>query len=253
MPQSYGKVNTFEPTGTAEAGNVALRTGREGTLWTFTSLEGNASAYEGSSFIARPTPAAGGTGTAMGIQTTFSDTANIALMLNNGDASKTYIPLYIKTRCTAAGTTTTSSEIAIEVDNTNRYSSGGSTMTPGCVNASASQPTSNATVRIGTLTAAAAGSKRAWITSFLIRQAAAPAWIVGDVDYYSFGGLGASTFPYNKLGQPIDTTASPGTIYSWPIPSCAIPPTGTLLVHIANVANATTAPSFEWEIGWIER
>lgn len=252
MPQLYGKAQTYQPSAVAENQVLLNRMTKYGDLWMVEGLRGiQGAAMEGSLYVARPTPAAGGSGTAMGIQTSFSDTANIALLLRNGDSAKTYVPIYFKFRVTAAGSSTTSSEIAVEVDSTNRYSSGGSTMTIGKVNPSSSAPSSNATLYYGAVTAAAAGSSRYWTNSYLIRKAAAPCWIVNDVCWFVFGldsGMG-----YSKAVAPSDTTADPGNVFTFPMLPVAIPAGGSMVVHIANVANATTAPSLEWEAAWIER
>ncbi len=252
MPQIFGKVITIRPAGQTELGQVQQRMSPFGDSYTIQTLsEPQSAALEGSLYHALATPAAGGTGTAMGIQTTISETANIALMIINGDSLRTYLPSFIRMRCTAAGSTTTSAEAAFSVDTTNRYSSGGSTLTAYKTNPSTSAPGSNATVRIGAITATAASGNRQWVGNMLIRQAAAPAWIVGDVVIFTFGIIGPMS--YGKAANPSDTTAAPGTVYTYPVPALAVPPGGSFLLHIANVANATTAPSFEWQVGWIER
>jgi hypothetical protein len=211
-------------------------------------------AYEGSLFIARPTPAAGGTGTALGIQTTFSDTANVPLLLKNGEAAggKTYIPLYVRGRVTAAGQTTTSSEVSVEVDRINRYSSGGSSWTDGSGiyhgNPAATVAASLGTVYYGAVTAAAAGANRQFIGSALVKVQTAPCFTVNDVLLVTFGVPGSFTHVANVIGAG----STVETIHI-PMVACAVPPGGSLLLHLANVANATTPPSVEWELAWVER
>lgn len=251
MPQLYGKAQTYQPSAVSENAAVIDRMSKYGDIFTMPVLNAaQALAMEGGLFISRPTPAAGGSGTAMSIQTSFSDT-NAALILRNGDSAKTYLPVYLKLRVTAAGASTTSSEISFQVDAISRYSSGGTSMTIYRSNPSSSAPASNATVNVGTVTAAAASASRQYVGSFLIRSAAAPAHIVNDVHHFYFGMNNANG--YSKAASPSDTTAAPGTIFTWPVSACAIPAGGSLTVHIANVANATTAPSFEFELAWIER
>jgi hypothetical protein len=252
MPQIYGKAQTFQPSAVAENQVVLDRMTKYGDFWEVQVLRGiQGAALEGSLYVARATPAVGGSGVAMGIQTTFSDTANVPVVLSNGDSAKSYIPVYIKGRITAAGASTTSAEIAVEVDNIARYSSGGTSLTINRVNTSSSAPASNATCRVGAVTAAAAGGSRMWTNSYLIRKAAAPCWIVNDVCWFLFGLDGG--FGYSKSVAPSDTTADPGNVFTFPLLPVAIPAGGTMLVHIANVANATTPPSLEWEVAWIER
>jgi hypothetical protein len=107
----------------------------------------------------------------MGIQTPFSDTANIPVLLQNGGSIKTIIPLDIEGRVTATGASTTVADAAIDIDATNRYSSGGTLLTGGPTNPSGAS--SSAVCRVGAVTAAAAGGSRYWLWSEKIRLAGA--------------------------------------------------------------------------------
>lgn len=211
-------------------------------------------AYEGSLFVCRAAPAAGGTGVASGITTAFVDTTPCLTLENNeaAAAGKAYIPLYIRGRVTAAGSTTTSSEISVQVDNTIRYTSGGTALTTSInnVNAGSGAQASLATVHVGAITAPAAGTRRRFVGSSLAKVATAPVWVVNDILLITFGGQTSFSHSGNLIASD---TATPTATVHIPLPACAVPAAGSLALFMANVANATTPPSFEWETCWIER
>lgn len=236
-------------------GNVTARADSYGNIYTNEHLppgQYNA-AYDGSLFVARHAPLAGGSGVAIGITAAFVDTTP-GLVLTNGEAAggKTYLPLYIRLRCTAAGSTTTSSEVSVEVDNTNRYTSGGTSLTTtiASVTADAGAPASNATLVVGAITAAAAGARRKFVGSALVKVATAPVWVINDVLTIVFGGAASFVGSQTLIGA---ATATPTNMIQLPFAACAIPPQGSFVLNWANVANVTTAPSFEHEMAWIER
>lgn len=236
-----------------EAQNVIARTTAFGDLFTLEATSQFTQAYEGSLFVARHAPAAGGTGVALGINVAFVDTTP-ALVLTNGEAAggKTYLPLYVRARITAAGSTSTSAEVSAEVDNTNRYTSGGTALTStiNSVSADAGAPASLATIVVGNITAAAAGARRRFVGSAVAKIAAAPLWIVQDVVMVTFGA-GAQL----QQGAVVvaSDAAAPAVTSIVPMPACAVPPQGSFVLNWANIANATTAPSVEFEMAWIER
>lgn len=232
--------------------NQTVRTDDYGNMFVNEGLSPNlTSALEGSLFLGRHAPAVGGTGVAMGIVVTFVDTTP-ALVLTNGESAggKTYLPLYLRGRITAAGSTTTSSEIAVQVDNTNRYTSGGTSLNVAPTNPSASFPSSLATLEVGAITAAAQGSRCHSVGSAILKVAAAPLWLINDVILVTFG---ASTSFMHQSNAVASDAATPVVTAHVPLPACAVPPGGSLVGIVANVANATTAPSIEWEAAWIER
>jgi hypothetical protein len=202
-------------------------------------------ADEGKYFVAvNPTM---GTGIAMGIQTTFNATANVlGILVNNaaaGSGKRLYVD-YIRLICTAAGTTTTASDLAVVVDNTNRYSSGGTQLTPVCVNADLTSLNTSALAYFGALTAAAANAARV-VSRLRLKTQAAPCWVVGDSVFVKFSaqdgqGIGPTS---GTAAQNIGLSAGPVIIGAGE----------SVLFHMWNTANATTPPSFEVEIGWYER
>jgi hypothetical protein len=248
-----GLRNTIIPakgTGT----NQTLRVDDYGNLVNLQALPaGFTAALEGSLFVARNAPTVGGTGVALGIATTFVDTTP-ALVLTNAEATggKTYLPLYIRARITAAGSSSTSAEISAEVDNTNRYTSGGTSLTSKInnVNAASGAPASVATLVVGAITAAAAGARRRFVGAAVAKIAASPLWIVQDVITVVFGGAAQ----FVQQAQVIASDAAAPVANSHiPMAACAVPPGGSFVLNWANIANATTAPSVEFEMAWVER
>lgn len=230
--------------------NQTLRGNDYGNLFTLEGTSQLTEALEGSLFVARHAPAVGGTGVALGIVTTFVDTTP-ALVLTNADTVKTYVPLYIRARITAAGSSSTSAEISAEVDNTNRYASGGTSLTATInnVNAASTVPASAATLVVGAITAAAAGARRRFVGAAVVKVAASPLWIVQDVVTVTFGA--AAQFAQTAAVVASDA-AAPAVNSQVPFAGCAVPPGGSFVLNWANIANATTPPSVEFEMAWLE-
>jgi len=206
-------------------------------------------------FLAQnPTP---GTGFAQNIQTSYSATKPFITIFNSaaalvsgsgpgnqvGNARAIYLD-YIRLICSAAGSTTTSGHVVAAIDNGNRYSSG-TASTPTPVNLYIGGPASKATIQVGPITATAATSAAILLGRSVLRVAAAPAWIVFDEVILHFSDEGT-----NEAQSVTATTAS--RIDVW-MPPVVIYPQQTFLLAPYNVANATTAPSFEYEIGYWER
>ncbi len=224
--------------------NRVIRTDSSGCV--VTRNEAIAWAEEGTYF--RATNATLGTGTAMGIQTAFSATANVLLVMRNGSATKRIIPHYIRLVNTAAGASTTSSNVAVVLDTANRYSSGGTDLTGNIANAISSVAPSGSAVDVlrFNCTAAAAVAART-LGRAILKTQAAPCWTVGDEVMITFtdhdaGGQGGAL----SGSAPIAITKNFGPVILQGQNHC-------LLVHMWNPANATTAPSWEFEIAWWER
>lgn len=186
-----------------------------------------------------------GTGIAQGIQTSFSDTANVLLLLRSSSATKKIIPHYIRLINTVAGATTTSSRLAVKLDTANRYSSGGTDLTTQIVNSNSGLgPTSVVDVlRFGAVTAAAAVAART-VANVQLKTQAAPCWTVGDEVKLVFTD---DADPGNLSGSaPLCIVRNVGPVVLQGANHC-------LLVHLWNPANATTAPSWEVEMAWWER
>lgn len=188
------------------------------------------------------------TGVAQAITTAFSATA-VPLVMVNGSSTKRIIPHYIRLTNTAAGSTTTSSAFAISIDSANRYSSGGTDISGLIYNCnSALGPTTSVSVlRIGTVTAAAAGAGTRYLSHGQLKVQAAPCWTVGDEVLFTFGE------PANAGAMGAINGAAAITVLKNLGPVVLGGQNSSLLLHLWNVANATTAPSWAWEIAWWER
>lgn len=235
----------------ADGTNQNVRLGPYGEQITLQAgIAPDVQALGGQRYQALITPAVTPTGTAMGIQTTFSDTANVPFIIVNGASAggKRIVMDYITVRITAAGSTTTSSEAAFEIDPANRYSSGGTSLTVANATTDVTTATVASQVRYAAITATAAGGSRKWLWQRIIRKAAAPAWIVHDQVHFAFGAPGVLVHGANL----ISSTDANGTVLTFPVPPAVIGPGGSGLLHIANIANASTAPSILVEAGWFE-
>lgn len=241
MPQIYPVAQKAIPSAASDGVAKWARSDQYGAFHARNELL--AWAEEGSYFkVTNPTP---GTGIAMGIQTTFSDTANVLFLLRNGSATKYIIPHYIRLVNTVAGASTTSSNILVVTDTGNRYTAGGTDLTTDIVCANSGLGPSSAVdvARFGIITAAAVVAKRK-VARSVVKTQAAPCWIVGDevkiafsddADQGLLSGAAAARFVVNT-----------GPVVLGAQNHC-------LLIHMWNIANATTAPSWELEAAWWER
>lgn len=240
MPQTFGKAQNAIPSPVADTSQAQIRTDTYGAIHNINELQ--AWAREGSYFKA--CNATMGTGVAMGIQAAFSDTANVLFLMRNGSASKVIIPHYIRLINTAAGASTTSSNIAIVLDTANRYSTGGTDLTGNIVcSNSGLGPSSAVDVLRYSCTAAAAVAKRQ-VARATLKTQAAPCWTVGDQVKIQFGD-DADTGALNGAAS-VGIAVNVGPVILGGQNHC-------MLVHMWNPANATTAPSWEFELAWWER
>lgn len=245
MPQNYGITYEASKPGTSADGSAKLvRTDKFGAQ--HVRNEVLAWAQEGSYFraIGNATPM---TGTAQAITTAFSAT-DVPLVMVNGSSTVSVIPHYIKLINTAAGASTTSSLAAISIDANNRYSSGGTDISGLIMNSNtALGPSSVVSVlRIGSVTASAAGAGTRYIYNDSLKVQAAPCWTVGDTVRFNFSLTGDAD------PQPMSGT-TPISISKLVGPVVLGGQNSSLILHLWNVANATTAPSWAWEIAWWER
>jgi hypothetical protein len=189
-----------------------------------------------------------GTGVAQAITTAFSATA-VPLVLVNGSATKRIIPHYIRLVNTAAGSTTTSSHFAISIDSANRYSSGGTDISGliYCANSALGPTTSVSVLRVGTVTASAAGGGTRYVSYGVLKTQAAPCWVVGDEVIITFGD------PTGAGSMGLLSGAAAGAIVKAVGPVVLGGQDDSLILHLWNPANATTAPSWAFEVAWWER
>jgi hypothetical protein len=225
--------------------NLNVRIFDRGELATRSLLDGLMnSADEGSHFVAAnsTTP---GTGIPQGIQTAFSATANVLCAIANTDTTLCLHVDTIRLINTAAGLLTTSAQIALQLDPTVRNITGGSALTVRGSRANVGAPT-NVAVTFGALTLGTAGPNVRTVARMALKAQAAPCWTVGDVV-----DLACGESPRGSGGQELNGTIARHIVV--PCGPIVIPPNSTLSVHLWNIANATTAPSWEPEIRFIQR
>jgi hypothetical protein len=252
MPQIYAKTSRAIPTKVADASQLQPRVSGYGELVT-TPLSPTTYplADEGSYFKAvNATP---GTGIIHALTTAFSSTAAL-FCINNTDsegAKRIYLD-YVRlvTGATAISmTAATSIECAITIDSTNRYSSGGTAITPTNVNMDNSRATI-ATVNFGAVTLTAASGSARTVARMAFARRAAPAMVTGDQFYWDFGA--ANTPPMLSVaGAAAPATAA--TMFYSPMSPVIIGGGDSINFHLWYPSGATTAPTYEVEIGWWER
>jgi hypothetical protein len=242
MPQVFGLVGQALPTALSDAAQGQIRVGKYGEQIVIPLTFGmSAVANEGTYY--RATNQVPGTATAYSITTAFSATAGFAVIRNTDSAGgKRLFMDYIRLICTTAPASATSSHFAISIDSTNRYTSGGTALTPQNANM-VSANSSIGTCHIGAPTIAAASGSVRYLTRGVLFSAIPVVnteWIInfgaGDSGSGTLAGTTAA-----RIGIPMGPVVlGPGATHS-------------LVLHIWNPANATTAPQYEFEAGWWER
>lgn len=192
------------------------------------------------------TSPAPGTGIAQGIVAAYGATTPIMTVFNTAAAGGNSLYLdYIKLICSAAGASSTSGQLAMFLDQIDRYTSGGTRLTTTASNAGSSLLTSSPKARIdfGVLVAAAAGANAKQVGRDAIKTQAAPCWAVGDEVFVKFDQVDVPAGPTNGAAS---------NVYPVPRGPVVIAPGHSFLLHLWNPANAVTAPSWEVEMGWWE-
>lgn len=206
--------------------------------------------------VQNPTP---GTGFAQTLANVSFSNTSAFITVYNGSGAQYPVPAtatvaqrriyldYIRLICSVAGASTTSAHAVFALDTGNRYSSG-TASTPAPTNLlldpSQSTQSSVATIQVGPLVATAASANVIKVGRSVLRVAAAPAWVAFDEVLFHFGAEGVT--------EPQVVTAATASRIDVYMPPVIVAPNCTFLYQPYNVANATTAPSFEYEIGWWE-
>lgn len=212
-----------------------------GASWPLTS-KGVLAAIEGSHFIARnPTPGTGIVGHAA--PTTLDDTKPLLVIKNNAAVSSgiNIILDYIRLRLTTAGTASTNVRFDIKTDTINRYTSGGTALSPVNVNTN-SVIASNALVYYGAITAPAVGSNVRVMDGIEFRP------VIGVVgDHY--------TLTFGSPDHPATALITSGTAICHAVANfhpVILGPGQTFLLHQWS-ASQSGAITFEPTVSWIER
>ena len=186
--------------------------------------------------------------------TSFSATAPFITIYNGSTSSRLYLD-YIALTAIAAGASTTTAgytAAAVCIDNTNRYTSGGTNLSSNIVSPNMAVPAnaSAATINCGAITAAAASpaartvcgirNLRPSISSTVIN-------VIGDMNLLTFGGVeGAAS------GQ-ISITAGVANVIPQSFPPVVIGPGHTALFYLwYPTLSAPSAATYAPEIGfWV--
>ena len=209
------------------------------------SRSGSAVAHNGLYWRART--ATVDTGVAMAVQTTFADISAVVSLFNGYPVAggPILIPDFVRLIVTATGATTSSSEWAVSIDNGNRFSSGGATLTNTPSFSGQLGKLSQTIVKGGALVMTAASGTRQVVAHGITKVQATPCFALFDELFFSFSDHNQMT------GDSLTGGATAGRI-GLPVRPIAIAPQDTGILHIWNVANAVTPPSFEIEVGWYE-
>lgn len=205
-----------------------------------------------------------GTPITAAITTALSETAAFALLRNTdtrlvSEGGKIVIPKYLRLICRTAPASATSLQLAIAMDDIDRYSSGGSQI---ALASSRSDQLDNvafppkARLDVGALVLNANATRRKWITIDILKNAIP---VVGDEFVITFGRVDATSFPQLLTGaaaqvflHATDTVAL--------IPGGAKTSQGGITLGAASLAfhlwapgNLTTAGVYDVEYGGIEK
>jgi hypothetical protein len=242
MPQNNVLVNRGLPTAVADGSQAQQRGGRYGESIAIPIGNSLMGLVEEGSIFSTTNPTIS-TGIASSIQTSYVATNGLLTIRNTDGANgKNIIPLWIRIIPTVAPASATQMTAVIAIDNTNRYSSGGSALTALNINMDLSRA-SIASVNYGALTLSAASGNNRIVSRF---QLASVIPVVLDEYVISFGTMGGDS---GTLGG---ATATRRTVT---VPPVVLGPNNNeiMCLHVWYPSNATTAMSSECEICWIER
>lgn len=174
--------------------------------------------------------------------TSFSATNPFLAIVNKDSVNGKNIYLdYVTLLATAAGTAGASLQVAVTLDNTNRYTSGGTDITANIVNTNGNAGTKSiAQVVAGNITASSATGNVRTVVGNRFLKGAIP--VAGDEYTLKFGGVDA----------PAAIQISTISKVAINVPKIVIPPGWTALIHIW-LPSQSGASSYAPELGWIER
>lgn len=243
----YGSANRARPGNAPEAGQTAVRCTRRGDLSTVTIGKPMISAaLEGSYFHAsNPTP---GTGIAGIAAADGYDAAEALLTLYNSSSESEGIlvcPDFIEITNTVVDTNGTTIRYDVHMDSTQRWSSGGSTLTANNCNME-STTAAVGVCRFGALVTSAASTS---VRKLGGRSLSSTDIVVDDVIRLEFGGLGSGT-PYQVSHLPAEATLA----RMWVLPHAPVVlGPGDTLIFTVNCASQSGAATWEVQAGWYER
>jgi hypothetical protein len=242
-----GIVGRGLPTATSDNIQVPQRLGRHGELVTMpvagSKLWGLAD--EGSYFFAsNPTPGTGIAGIAAADG--FNAAETLFLLYNTATASegtRLYLD-FLELHCTVVDTNGTDIRYDMHIDNGDRYTSGGSAITPVNVNMDSSAA-AKGRLKFGALVSAAASSAVRYVGGRLL---ASTDLVANDMLRFDFGS------PTSNQGQAVNVSeeATLGRIFQVSCPPIVLGPGHSFLFSV-NCASQSGAATWSFNSGWSER
>lgn len=182
-----------------------------------------------------------GTSIIQNVDTAFAPTKPLVLIFNAAAAGGPSVFMdYVKLINGATGATSSSAQFAAVIDTVDRFSAGGTRLTPAVKVNSAMSDVPNVRIDFGAVTAIAAVAARQ-VARDVVKTQAAPCWSVGDEVYIKF-----DTFDFS----PALTSGAATAIFGVPSGPVVIAPQHSLLLYMWHPA-LTVAPQWECELaGW---
>lgn len=251
MPNIFGKTSRVLPSAIADGTSQQFRASKYGEQYMIPLTAGTYAMSDDGSYF-KATNATIGTGIIHALTTSFSATAALFCLRNtDAEGAKRLYLDYVRlvTGATAiAMTAATSIEAAVTLDNTNRYSSAGTAITPANSNMDSATATISSLTFGAVVLTAASGSVRTHSRVALPRRVA-PAMVTGDQFYFDFGQANPPSI--STVGAAAPATAP--SQFNVPMGPAIIGGGDSLNFHLWYPAGATTAPTYEFEIAWWER
>lgn len=241
LVQQYGRANRSLPSAVGESDLTPIRTSRYGEQHVRVQ-DRVACAMEGTFFSAKnATP-----GTAITMQASvqaYAATTPSIIVTNLSSASedKLLVLDYIRIMALTVPGGSGTQRYDARIDNIARYSSGGTVLTPTNQNINSSNATSSR-VYVGALTAAAASSSERLCAAGIARNGVG---LAGDYFHFDFMGRDAG----GNFLEPATTVGANRVI---PMPPVVLGASQSFLLNWWG-ASLTTAATWEFDIGFVER
>jgi hypothetical protein len=184
---------------------------KEGSMWVATNVPGTPIVDPNASGFVATTPA-------------------MVLFNNNPTGGAWIYPVRFKHVATAAGTSSTTWDVQWIIDTGNRYTSGGTALTPVNVNPNVLSTKTGAVIHFGAVTAPAANASRI-VYADRVRTVIK---VIGDETIFEFGG----STPMS-VGMPTDGTLQLSKVCQ--VPAIALPPQCSLLYYEYGASQGTAA------------
>lgn len=240
-----GTVGRAVPGASSDGTQTPLRIGRHGEMYTIPAGPHRSTlADEGSYFVAsNPTPGTGIAGIAAADG--FNAAETLFLLYNTATTSEStrlYLD-FLELSCTVVDTNGTDIRYDMHIDSTDRYTSGGSAITPVCPNMDSSA-SAKGRLKFGALVSAAASSGVRYLGGRLLSSTDL---VANDCFRFDFGGAGGA-----GQGLNYSEEATLGRIFQVASPPVVLGPGASFLFSI-NCSSQSGAATWSFNAGWWER